>query len=406
MEHRSPGKFLRLRLISTSEIKDLFTFTNSKNNKLMKYLSFLMLIACLYGCKNRNIQDSKKIDIEGIDLYITGIFGPGKESISMPAYKINLSAGRYALSLDVNSCNGTYRIKGNEIKFNDDQSCTKICCDSQDAQSLRSFLKTNFQIKKDGENIILMSAEQGIVLSKTVPKKTSALVGKKYLVSKAFGMGNEYKPDFAMSVEFSESGYELQLNANNCSGLCEISDDQIKFGNSSSCTEKCCDSDLAIAIRAMFKGTMQYVIDAENPVIFDKNFRIWLVPYVDKKDNQSSLNAQELIGSDYKIKELSILPKGPESKGPVNMNLTFDYILSFKESGIGLKLDVNSCNSSADYSANSIEIGSAWGCSKMCCDSKESTELKGYMKGKFYLKNNGNELIVTNDEVSLRLVKL
>jgi hypothetical protein len=102
---------------------------------------------------------------------------------------------------------------------------------------------------------------------------------------------------------------------------------------------------------------------------------------------------------------MSILPKGPESKGALTTIFTFDCILSFKESGIGLKLDVNSCNSSAVYSGNSIEIGTMMGCTKMCCDSKEALELKNYMKGKFYLKENGSEIIMSNDEINIRLAK-
>jgi len=370
----------------------------------MKYLSFLMLIPFLFACKNRNIQDSKKIDIEGFDLYISGISGSGKENVNLPAYKINLLNGHYTLSLDVNSCSGTYSIKGKEIIFNNDMSCTKICCDGQNAQSLRDLLKTSFTIVKDGDNFTLRNAEKQIMLSKTAPQKISALIGKKYLVSKAFSMGKEYKPDFAMTIEFTASTFELQLNANACSGICEISDDQIKFTDGTSCTEKCCDSELSQAIRSMFNGTMQYVIDNEHPVIFSKNSRIWLLPYAEGKNDSGTMNAEELIGKDLKIKNLTFLPKGSESN-ETTIKFAFDYILSFKTEGLGLKLDVNSCSSSAYYNGNSIEIGETMGCTKMCCDSKESIEVKNYLKGKFNLKKNGEDYLMSNEEISIQLTK-
>ncbi len=371
----------------------------------MKYLTLLALIASLLACKNRNIQDSKKIDLEGADLFFIGLNGPNIDSFNLPPYKLNLTNGQYKLSLDVNSCSGTYKIKGTEIKFNDDLSCTKICCDGPNAQSFKEILKGTLIVKKEGENFILNKDGLQLILSKTAPQKTSALIGKKYLVSKAFSMGNEYKPDFPLSIEFTASSFEIQLNVNACSGNCEISEDQIKFTDVTACTEKCCDNELALAIRSMFNGTMQYVVDEENPVIFSKNARIWLVPYKEDKKEKGNFNAEDLIGKDFKIIEMSILPKGPEAKGILTSNFAFDCILSFKESGIGLKLDVNSCNSSAAYSGNSVEIGSMMGCTKMCCDSKESVELKNYLKGKFYLKENGSEIIMSNDEISLRLLK-
>ena len=371
----------------------------------MKYLSFFILLIAIYSCKNRNIQDSKKIDLEGADLFFIGLNGPGIDSFNLPPYKLNLMNGQNKLSLDVNSCNGTYKIKGTEINFNDDLSCTKICCDGPNAQSFKQILKGNFIVKKEDENFILNKDGLQLILSKKAPQKTSALIGKKYLVSKAFSMGKEYKPDFALIIEFTASSFEMQLNANACSGNCKISEDQINFTEGTACTEKCCDSELALAIRSMFNGTMQYVVDEENPVIFSKNSRIWLVPYVEDKKEKGNINVEDLIGKDFKIIEMSILPKGPEPKGSITTNFTFDCILSFKESGIGLKLDVNSCNSSAVYSGNSIEIGTMMGCTKMCCDSKEALELKNYMKGKFYLKENGSEIIMSNDEISIRLAK-
>jgi heat shock protein HslJ len=371
----------------------------------MKYLTLLVLITTLFACKNRNIQDSKKNDLEGADLFFIGLNDPGLDSFNLPPYKLNLLNGQYRLSLDVNSCSGTYKMKGSEIKFNDDLSCTKICCDGPYAQSFKEILKSTFIVKKEGENFILNKGDLQLLLSKTAPQKLSALIGKKYLVSKAFSMGKEYKPDFAMTMEFTASSFELQLNANACSGNCEISDDQIKFSNGTSCTEKCCDSELSLAIRSMFTGTMQYVIDEEHPVIFNKNSRIWLVPFKEGKKENSRVNADELIGKDFKILDVTILPQDNDSQKAITQKYSFDYILSFRSDGLGLKLDKNTCNTSATYNDNTIDIGSSMGCTKLCCDSKESVELKNYLKGKFYLKENGSEIIMSNDEISLRLLK-
>jgi heat shock protein HslJ len=249
------------------------------------------------------------------------------------------------------------------------------------------------------------NATHELLISENKPIELSALVDKKYLVSKAFSLGNEMKPDFKMIVEFSENAMQLQLNANSCSAACEISDDQIKFSEGLTCTEKCCDSELAQKLAALFTGTMQYVIDEEHPVIFNKNSRIWLVPFKEGKKENSRVNVDELIGKDFKILDVTILPQDNDSQKAITQKYSFDYILSFRTDGLGLKLDKNTCNTSATYNDNTIDIGSSMGCTKLCCDSKESVELKNYLKGKFYLKENGSEIIMSNDEISLRLLK-
>jgi heat shock protein HslJ len=366
----------------------------------MKYLTLLVLIAALFACKNRNIQDSKKIDLEGADLFFIGINGPGIDSFNLPPYKLNLNNGQYTLSLDVNSCSGTYEMKGKEIKFNNDLSCTKICCDGPNAQALKEILKSNFIVKKEGENFILNQGGLQLKLSKNAPQKNSALIGKKYHVSKAFSMGNEYKPDFEMIVEFNENAMQLQLNANSCSASCEVTNDQLKFSEGLTCTEKCCDSELALKLAGLFNGTMQYVIDANNPVIFSKNSRIWLVPYDEIKKDLSAMYSTDLIGNDFKITEMTVLAENTKKQ------FSFDYILSFRAEGLGLKLDKNSCNTSATYIENKIEIGDAMGCTKLCCDSKESLEIKNYLKGKFELSKNGEIYTLSNDVTKIKLIKL
>ena len=372
---------------------------------MMKFIICLSFLVSIFSCKNVNIQDSKKIDLEGTDLFFIGINGPSIDSFNLPPYKLNLTNRQYTLSLDVNSCSGTYKMKGKEIKFNNDLSCTKVCCDGPNAQALKEILKSNFIVKKEGENFILNQGGLQLKLSKNAPQKNSALIGKKYLVSKAFSMGNEYKPDFEMTLSFTDQSMELQLDANACTAACEISSDQIKL-EAMGCTEKCCDSELARSISAMFSGTMQYVIDAENPVIFNKNSRIWLVPFVEGKKEGKAQNAADLIGKDYKIIDLTFLPQGPDASAPILVKYAFDYILSFKEEGLGLKLDVNSCNSSATYSGNNIEIGNQMGCTKMCCDSKESAEIKNNLKGKFNVTSKGNNIILQNEKLIIKIAPI
>ena len=366
----------------------------------MKYSLFLVLILSLTACKNRNTHNSKKIELEGRDLFITAIVSE-QNCIFLPkAYKINLSSGQFRVGFDVNSCSGSYSIKKNEIKFNDDLSCTKICCDAKEAQTLKELLKNSFQIENSDSGLKLKNATHELLISEDEPKSVSALVGKKYLVSKAFNLGNEMKPDFKMMVEFTENAMQLQLNANSCSASCEITNDQIKFSEGLTCTEKCCDSELALKLAGLFNGTMQYVIDADNPVIFSKNSRIWLVPYDENKKDLRTLNSADLIGNDFKITEMTVLADGTIQQ------FSFDYILSFRAEGLGLKLDKNSCNTSAIYSENKIEIGDSMGCTKLCCDSKESLEIKNYLKGKFELSKNGEIYTLSNDLIKIKLIKL
>ena len=360
----------------------------------------------MFACKNRNIQKSGKADIETRDLYITAIVSEQNCMVLPKAYKINLSNGRYSIAFDVNTCSGTYSIKKDEIKFNADLSCTKICCDGQGAQTLKELLKNSFQIENSDSELKFKNATHELLISENKPIELSALVDKKYLVSKAFNLGNEMKPDFEMTVQFTENAMQLQLNANSCSAACEISNDQIKFSEGLACTEKCCDSELAQKLAALFNGTMLYVIDADNPVIFNKNSRIWLVPYKEGKKDNTKVNADELIGKDFKILDLTILPQDNDSQKAITQKYSFDYILSFRTDGLGLKLDKNTCNTSATYNANTIDIGTSMGCTKLCCDVKESLEVKSYLKGKFDLSKNGEIYTLLNNQLRINLIKL
>jgi hypothetical protein len=151
---------------------------------------------------------------------------------------------------------------------------------------------------------------------------------------------------------------------------------------------------------------MLYFIDADNPVIFNKNSRIWLVPYKEGKKDNTNVNADELIGKDFKILDLTILPQDNDSQKAITQKYSFDYILSFRTDGLGLKLDKNTCNTSATYNANTIDIGTSMGCTKLCCDNKESIELKSLLTGSFELTKLVDKFILSNSKLKITISRI
>lgn len=377
----------------------------------MYYFIFLSLLLSFSACKNRNIRDNNKnigssVGLINSSWYFTKIVGPGKKLTELKAYKISFGTSNYSLKLDLNTCNGSYSLKDNTIKFSEDLTCTKICCDDMHAENLKGLLNSSYSIEKIGDELIIKNDNISLHLSSQEPTKGHLLKGKQYLISKFGTDGKDFKPKFGYLVRFEENAMSLKLSVNSCGSDCSISDKEIDFSQGFFCTEMCCDSDESIKIRNLFKGKMQYSLDGEMLTIYDGSSSISLIQQKETIIEPKSVKAADIIGKNYKIVDLEQLPEGPEALDSVSIKYSFDYIVSFRADGLGLKLDVNNCNSSGTYSGSSIEIGSGMGCTKMCCDSRESSEVKNYFKGRFELKIVGDILIMSNQKLNIRLEEL
>lgn len=89
---------------------------------------------------------------------VVSILQPGSSSPEHAGntYVLNFTDDTtYTLSLDVNNCSGTYRVKsGSRIEFSR-AVCTEVCCDSEFARSLVSLLPGMTDYRFDKGYLIL-----------------------------------------------------------------------------------------------------------------------------------------------------------------------------------------------------------------------------------------------------------
>lgn len=374
----------------------------------MRLILISLLFLGVFSCKNRNISKNeavKSIDLNNSTWYIINQYGPGKNSSENMNFKISFGNGNYTLQLDPNSCNGTYSTDGNILKFSENISCTKVCCEKKEGEMLKGVLNTNFNMELKDSMLILKNEMVTLELSSSAPAKKISFNGKKYEVVKFMNMGNEIKPKFKYVIDFNDNMMNIQLDANSCFTEYSISNDNISFDGTMSCTERCCDSDESIKIKSFLSGRMMYLFEEENLVIFSKTGRIWLKPMESKIMPVQKPDASSLIGKTYKIYDVIKIPQGPEAVGAISVKYKFDYLLSFSQNGYSLKLDVNNCNGSAKYNESGVEFNSP-GCTKMCCDSKESSEVRNYFKGRFELQQEGSLMTLDNSMVKIRLEEI
>jgi hypothetical protein len=210
--------------------------------------------------------------------------------------------------------------------------------------------------------------------------------------------GEEKKMKGIYTLSFGEKNISLHLDKNSCNSDCSFSADKITVGRGMACTEMCCDSEEANGLGYLIKGTMSYAFENGMLIIYDDKNRIWLNPA--KKEapiEEKALNGEALWGKTYKIYDISDLKLG------VVAHHAQAYIVTFNKVALGLKLDVNSCNTTAEYKGTSISLSGAMGCTKMCCDSEESNRIKAMFKNSFDLKQSGNYVLMSNKEYIIRL---
>ncbi len=376
---------------------------------LKSSLLLLIMLMAFQACKNRNIGNNDKsanYDLNNSTWYFTQISGFGKEIIALPGFKISFGTEGYSLKLDVNSCNGGFSTANNILTFKDDLSCTKKCCDGQVGESLKGVLKGDFNIEKTADKLLLKGSNYSLYLSKNEPATVlSKLPDTKWTISRIVKPGVDKKMKGYYSVTFSANAINLQLDKNSCNSASKYTADKITI-DGMACTEMCCDGEEARELGFLLKGTMNYAYEENMLVIYDDKNRIWLSPLKSEEiPTEKKVDIKSLMGKTFKIYDVEFLPQGAEALAPYVINYGFDYKVTYNDGRISLNLDVNTCNGTAVYKESSIEL-SGMGCTKMCCDNKESEEIKSLFKGRYSFKQVGNYLIMSGGLANIRLLEL
>lgn len=78
------------------------------------------------------------------------------------------------------------------------------------------------------------------------------------------------------------------------------------------------------------------------------------------------------------------------------------YVMNFEKDKVGLSLEKNQCGSGFKYGKETINF-EGFGCTEMCCDSKESGILLGLLKGELKYSMTNSTMTITTAQGEIKL---
>lgn len=182
-----------------------------------------------------------------------------QETPNQKSYVVHFGADNsMGLTLDVNTCGTSYKVKDGMLTFQEGMTCTEACCDSKEANFLTSQFKGSLHysivgslmtIKTDKGDIKLINNKDGII--------GTSWTAMSY---KNFKSDNLTKFEKTYRLSFDKKRMMLNLDVNTCNTninyLPQISTFELPDGMG--CTRKCCDSKEGIALMNALKGRITY----------------------------------------------------------------------------------------------------------------------------------------------------
>ena len=79
------------------------------------------------------------------------------------------------------------------------------------------------------------------------------------------------------------------------------------------------------------------------------------------------------------------------------------YVVNFDKKSLGVHLEKNQCGTDYSISKTSINFGKGFGCTEMCCDSKEGLSVLDLLKGDLKYSTTANTLIINTSQGNIIL---
>lgn len=229
----------------------------------------------------------------------------------------------------------------------------------------------------------------------TSTDSSKLLIGKKFMVQ-------NYAPSDKNSkyeLYFLKGELSLKLDKNTCKTPYTIENKQLNTNNPFNCTKVCCDGkngeqllqDLQGKLSIVREGAMVVLRNADGKTIELSEMKI-----------SSNSGLESNVPEDLKG-EWEVLSLGEEE-------FTQRSRIEFKNGGIGISLDVNSCSANVLYSINEIapQVNGGVICTEACCDSEQSIKAKNFFMQqlKYTLKDakDSNKATLTCDNGKMKAV--
>ena len=374
---------------------------NNLRSKIL--ISILLLSSILFVQCKTTVPSVPTVKLEKTTWYFKTMTQKGASLTFQEPYALTFDENTLSIKFEKNSCQNGFLIKGNQLILTENSyACTKVCCDGDLATTVKAGLVGSFEITKTDTDLKLIGEGYSFSLVKDKPAPPipkQKLENTTWKIKKVFSQGSEWAPKTPYTLNFTTDGVNIRFEKNSCTGNCSFKPDQIIFAQEGmACTEICCDSEEAQKLYYVLKGTMQYAFEGETLIIFAKMVRLYLSPTkANAPVEEKPVEAKTVWGKTYQIYDVSDKRNGVAS---ANSNV---YMVSFEKLAFKIKLDVNTCSTTATYVGNSIEINEVMGCTKACCDTAPAKQLANYFKGSFTFSQVGEYLKMSSDGVDIRL---
>lgn len=184
-----------------------------------------------------------------------------------------------------------------------------------------------------------------------------------------------------------EKGIRLPLDVNVCNAGYSVERSHLII-EGMSCTEACCDKEAGQTIANFLSGSIKFRKD-------DRELFL-----TSEKGNMELFQPMTILPN-TRWKAISYHPNGEKTKAVL---FSKPYILDLKDMHLGLELDANQCMTNYSYTDKTIKIPDPFGCSKVCCDSKDGLLLRDMLQGRINYTVDGNNLTLTTDKYIIQFL--
>lgn len=236
-----------------------------------KYIYFLFLCTLIgTACNKKTVTNNATNESQKVEKTISPIGSwtvisfpkdqkDSKAPTNQKSYIVTFDADNsMGLTLDVNTCGTSYKVKDDMISFQEGMTCTEACCDSKEAHFLTSQFKGSLKfsiegpvmtIKTDKGDIQLINNKEGIIGTSWTAVTYKNLKG---------GETNKFEKKYRLS--FDKKRVLLNLDVNSCNTEITYAPQisTIEMPKPMGCTRKCCDSKEGVALMNSLTGKITY----------------------------------------------------------------------------------------------------------------------------------------------------
>lgn len=257
-----------------------------------KYIYFLFLCTLLgTACNKKTVTNNSTNESQKTEKTISPVGSwtvisfptnpkDGKVPSAQKSYIVNFDADNsMGLTLDVNTCGTSYKVKDNTITFQEGMTCTEACCDSKEANFLTSQFRGSLKFSIEGSTMTIKTEKGDIQLV----NNKDGIIGTSWTAVSYKGEKSEgfskFEKQYRLSFDNKRVLLNLDVNACNTEITYAPQTSSIEIPKPMGCTRKCCDSKEGVALMNALQGKITYKKTAKELTLKTPTQEINLVLY-------------------------------------------------------------------------------------------------------------------------------